>query len=109
MAGAQLNDAQRELWARLEGLALDDPAAALTFSRRLARENQWTFAYTGRVVAEYKRFVFLAREAGHPVSPSEAVDQAWHLHLTYTESYWQEMCAGILGRRLHHHPTKGGA
>jgi uncharacterized protein (TIGR04222 family) len=109
MSGAQLNDAQRELWTRLEGLALDDPSAVLTFSRRLARENRWTLVRAGRVVTEYKRFVFLAMEAGHPVSPSEDVDQAWHLHLTYTESYWQDMCAGVLGRRLHHHPTKGGA
>ena len=29
-----------------------------------------------RVIREYKRFTFLAMEAGHPVTPSDPVDQA---------------------------------
>lgn len=45
--------------------------------------------------------------AGHPVSPSEPVDHAWHLHLIYTKSYWQDMCRDVLGRDLHHSPTTG--
>src|SRR5690606_12088021 len=46
--------------------------------------------------------------AGHPVTPSEEVDQAWHLHLTYTRSYWQRFCPLALGSELHHQPTAGG-
>ena len=46
--------------------------------------------------------------AGHPVTPSEAVDQVWHLHLVYTKSYWQGLCRDVLGRDLHHEPTRGG-
>src|SRR5882762_2181922 len=46
--------------------------------------------------------------AGHEVTPSDAVDQAWHLHLTYTRSYWDGLCREVLGRPLHHVPTKGG-
>src|SRR5262249_47420226 len=37
-----------------------------------------------------------------------AVDAAWHLHLTYTRSYWQRLCGGVLGRPLHHDPSRGG-
>ncbi len=81
----------------------------LTFTERLARENGWEPAFAGRVVEEYRRFVFLAMTAGHPVTPSEHVDQAWHLHLTYTRSYWERFCNGVLPRPLHHEPTKGGA
>src|SRR5262249_46322550 len=47
--------------------------------------------------------------AGHVVSPSEQVDQAWHMHLTYTRSYWDELCKNVMGQPLHHDPTKGGA
>ena len=47
-------------------------------------------------------------EAGHPVTPSDQVDQAWHLHLTYTQSYWNDLCRDLLGRPLHHGPTRGG-
>ena len=93
---------------RVETFALDQPGAALPFTSRLAREQGWTHAFAARVVTEYKRFVILAVTAGHPVSPAEAVDQAWHLHLVYTKSYWQDLCRDILGQDLHHEPTSGG-
>lgn len=60
------------------------------------------------MVEEYRRFCFLAATAGHPVTPSDAVDQAWHLHLTYTRDYWERFCPEVLGRALHHGPTEGG-
>ena len=82
-----MNAKHVELWRRLEQFQLDSAGAALPFSARLARENNWTAGYTRRVIEEYKRFGFLAVAAGHPVSPSEDVDQAWHLHLTYSENY----------------------
>lgn len=97
-----------DLWARLEALELDG-GAALSFSQRLARDNGWSGAYARRVVLEYKKFVFLAATCDHPVTPSDEVDQAWHLHLVYTRSYWDELCGQVLGFALHHGPTRGGA
>lgn len=94
---------------RIESFRLDEPGAALPFTSRLAREQGWSHALAGRVVREYRRFLVLAVEAGHPVTPSEAVDQAWHLHLVYTRSYWQRLCRETLGCELHHEPTSGGA
>jgi hypothetical protein len=88
---------------------LDDVDASLPFTRRLARENRWEIAYAVRVVREYKRFVYMALRAGHTVTPSVAVDQAWHLHLLYSRSYWHDLCGGVLGCELHHGPTRGGA
>lgn len=102
-----MNDRFIELYRRIEALELDAADARLTFSRRLAQENRWTEAFTRRVVEEYKKFAFLAMAAGHPVTPSDAVDQAWHLHLTYTHSYWEEFCPRVLGKALHHEPTRG--
>lgn len=97
-----------DLRHRLEAMNLDVDGASLPFSRRLARDNGWSEAYSERVIAEYKRFVYLAMTAGHPVTPSDEVDQAWHLHLAYTHHYWDEMCGEILGKPLHHGPTRGG-
>ena len=62
----------------------------------------------GRVIEEYKRFVFLAMRADHVVCPSEDVDQIWHMHLTYTRSYWEKLCGQVLDKPLHHGPTQGG-
>lgn len=98
-----------ELAHRLGAYQLDDPAVALTFSERLARDNGWTARFTQRAIQEYKRFAFLSVAAGHPVSPPDAVDQVWHEHLIYTESYWKDFCGEVLGKPLHHHPTRGGA
>jgi uncharacterized protein (TIGR04222 family) len=97
-----------ELWQRIENLAIDDDGVQLTFVDRLARENGWSREFARRVVAEYKRFVFMAMVAEHEVTPSDAVDEAWHLHLTYTRSYWNDLCRNVLGRPLHHIPTRGG-
>ena len=99
----------QELWERLRTFDFDLGPSAFTFRDRLARENGWTRARADRVIGEYRRFLLLAAAAGHPVSPSEDVDAAWHLHLTYTRSYWDDLCGRILPAPLHHGPTRGGA
>jgi hypothetical protein len=96
-----------ELWNALQAFPFDEPGAPQPFSARLARENRWTPAYTRRVLEEYRRFLLLAATAGHPVSPSPAVDAAWHLHLCYTRSYWERLCGQVLGAPLHHEPAAG--
>jgi len=101
--------ADPELRARIQAFSPDEPGVVFPFSARLAQENGWSREHALRVTREYLRFVYLAMTAGHPVTPSRAVDEAWHLHLTYTRSYWEEMCGRVLGRPLHHEPTRGGA
>ena len=96
------------LWQRIADYQIGPPDASLTFAARLARENRWTLAYAERVIGEYKCFCYLAISAGHEVTPSDAVDQAWHLHLTYSRDYWQTFCRDVLGAELHHGPTRGG-
>ena len=95
-----LDDHHQQRMQALDQFSIDPQGATLTFVQRLCRENGWSVPYAERVVREYKRFAFLAVEAGHPVTPSEDVDQAWHLHLAYTRNYWHEFCA-ILGKPLH--------
>lgn len=99
---------QDALWQRIADYAIGPADASLTFAARLARENRWSLAHAERVIGEYKRFCYLAMTAGHEVTPSDAVDQAWHLHLTYTRDYWQTFCPDVLGAELHHGPTRGG-
>lgn len=98
-----------DLWKRIENFDFDDGQPVLSFTQRLARENGWSIYFTRRVLDEYKRFAYLAMVSGHPVTPSEQVDQAWHLHLVYTRSYWEDFCGQVLGRPLHHGPTNGGS
>jgi hypothetical protein len=96
------------LWKRIENFEIDEVGIELPFSKRLARENSWPSEFALRVIEEYKKFIYLTSISEGPVTPSDEVDQAWHLHLTYTQSYWDQLCDNVLGRRLHHNPTKGG-
>ena len=102
-------NAEAALLERIRSFELDEPDAAFTFSARLARENGWGLEFALRAMQEYKRFMFLLCVAGHPCTPSDEVDQVWHLHLVYTRSYWQDFCPHILQRDIHHGPTLGGA
>ncbi|MEZ6134030.1 MAG: hypothetical protein R3C53_03870 [Pirellulaceae bacterium] len=96
------------LWHRIQAFEIDRVETGLTFSERAARENDWSLGFTRRVIEEYKRFLYLAMTCEHVVCPSDAVDQIWHMHLTYTRSYWNELCESVLQKPLHHGPTQGG-
>ena len=103
-----MNPERHRLWERIKSFRFDEGDVAFPFVSRLARDNGWSSAYAVRTITEYRKFVFLAIAAGHPVTPSDQVDQVWHLHLLYTRSYWDRFSRDTLGRRLHHEPTKGG-
>jgi hypothetical protein len=100
---------QQILWQKINQFQLDEPGVALNFTGRLARENDWPLEYAIRCVHEYKKFMFLLCIATHPLTPSDQVDQVWHLHLLYTQSYWTDFCGTVLNRSVHHGPTKGGS
>lgn len=85
-----------------------DPGTPLGFTRRLARDHGWPLTFARDAVREYGRFCFLAVAFPIPVTPSEEVDEVWHLHLTYSRDYWDVWCGTVLQAPLHHDPTPGG-
>ena len=96
----------RALWARIEAHPIGG-AAAGAFRARLAREQGWTLPQADGAINEYRRFCFLARTSAVELTPSEAVDAVWHLHLIHTQDYWRVFCPQVLGGDLHHGPTPG--
>ena len=99
----------------LSGQETVSPTAALThyefppaMLRRAAQEHGWSPAFTDRAAQEYRRFLILAAAAGHPVTPSRAVDALWHEHLTFTRDYWERLTP-LLPAPLHHEPATGEA
>ncbi len=99
---------QLDLWHQIAAFRLDDPQSEFPFSKKLAHENKWSTDFTLRAIAEYKKFLFLCATLPDGASPAKIVDEVWHLHLTYTQSYWNDLCPNILGFQLHHYPSKGG-
>jgi len=99
---------QQMLWQRIQSFLLDDPNAALPFSRRLCREQRWGPAFAAGAIEEYKKFIFLCCIHPQGASPSAVIDRVWHLHLIYTKNYWDDFCSKTLQRQVHHHPDTGG-
>ena len=79
---------QQQLYQRICDHELDDSSHEIGFLAHLMRANGWSRTFK--------------------VSPSDQVDQVWHLHLLFSDAYWNDFCPRVLGRPLHHHPTKGG-
>lgn len=94
-------------WQRIAAHPFEDPALPLDFTARLAREQGWTRAEARAAIAEYRRYCWLACAGFGPMTPAVAVDEVWHLHLTYTRDYWERWCGIALGVPLHHEPTGG--
>ncbi len=103
-----MTENQKLLWSKIQDIELDDIDSDFNFTNRLARENGWTTEFSLRAIEEYKKFIFLICISEQLLTPSDQVDQVWHLHLLYTYSYWVDMCKETLNRDIHHGPTKGG-
>jgi hypothetical protein len=77
-------------------------------SMKLSKKIGWTQVSAERACFLYKRFLFLQKKYGEKyiLSPSEDIDEVWHMHILDTKKY-QEDCEFIFGKILHHVPTYG--
>jgi uncharacterized protein (TIGR04222 family) len=103
---AQWTSEQKALWERLREHRFDEPGSD-EFALRVAKDARLHLDDAQAAIEEYRRFCFLAVAAGHPVTPSQRVDQVWHTHITDTRGY-QAFCQQVLKQPLHHVPSRGG-
>ncbi|MCI2400492.1 hypothetical protein [Aliiroseovarius subalbicans] len=96
-----------DLWHRLKAYPLERPGDDQGFTAKLRTQNKWDHAFADAVTDDYRRFVYLSQVSETPVTPSQAIDKAWHLHLTHTRAYWDGLCKDVLARPLHHDPSAG--
>jgi len=94
------------LWAALSHMLIEEPRTGRRFEEVLAEQNGWSPPFAERVADEYCGFLYLAATAGFEVTPSKAVDQAWHLHLSLPH-YREVLCARIIGGSIEHRPGTG--
>ncbi|MBL0029345.1 MAG: TIGR04222 domain-containing membrane protein [Rhodanobacteraceae bacterium] len=97
-------ESTRAQWQRLREHAFEDAQAPLDFAAKLACEQGWSRDQALAAIEEYRRYCFLASVEAGMVVPSVAVDEVWHLHLTYSEDYWLRFCPAALGFAFHHRP-----
>ncbi len=99
---------QPGLWEKIKNFNLDDPYSSFPFSKKLSQQNNWSLSFTNKAIAEYRKFIYLCCISPTGASPSETIDEVWHLHLTYTDNYWNKFCKETLNKEIHHYPSKGG-
>ena len=63
---------------------------------------KWAHRFSSLALQEYKRFVLLAYISAKEITPSQSIDEIWHLHILHTRDYaiFAEKC----GSFLHHNP-----
>jgi hypothetical protein len=76
------------------------------FVERLRDENCWTHDYAAKCIDEYKKFMLLAAVSPKAVTPSDEIDQVWHLHVIHMRDY-SKFCT-LLEKVIIHGPTEGG-
>ena len=82
-----------------------------TFKEKLCMKLSISPATASLHILEYKKFLLMMACLAQPLTPSNKVDQVWHLHISFLDHYhihcaelFKAPCSGF----LHHNPTKGG-
>jgi hypothetical protein len=71
-----------------------------SFQHNLRKRGDWTDESARRITEMYRKFLYLKALTGKPVTPSEAIDMAWHLHLEFPADY-RALCDAV-GRDIPH-------
>jgi len=75
------------------------------FILKIQQKTGWSKDFSLGAIDEYKRFIYLTTVSKSALTPSVAVDEVWHLHLTFSRCYWGTLCKKILADELHHEPA----
>ena len=86
----------QELWQKIEEYKLPFGEDYLEYKMK------WQRAYCNLALSEYRRFAFLALISDSEITPSEPIDEVWHLHILHTQDYARFGTA--CQRFLHHWP-----
>jgi|GEM_PF-1788690 len=71
---------------------------------RLVRKQVLSEEIADQAIAEYRKFLVLARLGYGPLEMfSRQVDEVWHAHILFTRDY-AEFCQMAFGRFFHHQP-----
>jgi hypothetical protein len=81
-------------------IPLIDPHRRHDFAALLYKSSGWHHESVDRVIEIYRKFLYLKAISPRPVTPSHAIDTAWHLHLEFVEDYLA-LCRAT-GRDLRH-------
>ena len=86
------------LWGKIESLNFQ------LIADRMIVKHGWTIERTTSAIDNYRRFLYLCKILGEPITPTTEVDAIWHEHILHTNKYVADY-QRIFGDYLHHFPT----
>jgi hypothetical protein len=77
-------------------------------SIKIDLENKYSKSLSEYLCEEYSRFMTMAYFTNNSLTPSEEIDQVWHLHQCETALY-RDFCKQVYNKFIPHLPTSGGS
>lgn len=71
---------------------------------RISIVNNFPMDFSGKLLREVKRMLFLSVISGEKIAPSNRIDYAWHEMLMYTKFY--KDFSNFIGGHIHHIPFR---
>jgi hypothetical protein len=84
------------LWNRIQGFSLDAPDADFPFSKKAGKRRKLESRFYAKSHRRIQKICLSLLYSSQRASPSKIVDKVWHMHLIYTQNYWEEFCPAIL-------------
>jgi hypothetical protein len=99
MSIAKLETREEKIRDFIDSLDLSDIIS------KLVHQYNWQHKHAVIVVHMYKNFLFLNAKYGekYKLTPSEEIDEIWHLHILETKKYRKD-CYAIFGKYFDHNP-----
>ena len=91
------------LWLKLNMMNAQGLQAFAPMMKMVEQQMGANAEMAGRIIEEYRKFLFLAMRAGHQVIPPGVINDVWMMHMQNAQNYWEQ-----LGQMITERPTAGG-
>ena len=91
------------LWLKLNMMNAQGLQAFAPVMQMVEKQMGANAEMAGRVIEEYRKFLFLAMRAGHQVIPPGVINDVWMMHMQNAQNYWEQ-----LGQMISERPVTGG-
>lgn len=91
------------LWLKLSTMNAEGLQAFAPMMKMVEQQMGANAEMAGRLIEEYRKFLFLAMRAYHQVIPPGVINEVWMMHMQQAQDYWEQLSQMITER-----PVTGG-
>ena len=90
------------LWLKLSTMNAEGLQAFAPMMKMVEQQMGANAEMAGRLIEQYRKFLFLAMRAGHQVIPPGVINDVWMMHMQNAQNYWEQ-----LGQMITERPCSG--